>query len=362
MKEIWNWIISYESVFRLFVVILVTVLAIIMRRHAVNALVRIGVRLVKYQIPDAKKQEFDKAVKPLTYLFSVFVFQVAAQLLIIDAFATTTTGITVRIVSLIRMIPFNVIYIILIGMLLTNIVDFFIEKYKQNDLTKNLNATLLHMTFKVVRVLIWVIIAGMVLSEMGYNVTGIFAGLGIGGIAFALAAQDTVSNLFGCLVILMDKPFEINDWIQTNDVEGIVEEINFRSTRIRTFQNALVAVPNSTLASSVITNWSQMKKRKLRFYINLTYSTTEEQIKEIKRQLTEYLTSSSFVEKGSVMVNLEEMSSSSLDLRVDAVILRNELPKFLEVREQINFKVMEIVSGVHADFAFPSQSIYIEKQ
>ena len=105
-----------------------------------------------------------------------------------------------------------------------------------------------------------------------------------------------------------------------------------------------------------------MKKRKLRFYINLTYSTTEEQIKEIKRQLTEYLTSSSFVEKGSVMVNLEEMSSSSLDLRVDAVILRNELPKFLEVREQINFKVMEIVSGVHADFAFPSQSIYIEKQ
>ena len=101
-----------------------------------------------------------------------------------------------------------------------------------------------------------VLAAIAILSETGTNVTTIITGLGLGGLTFALAAQDTAQNLFGGLVILLDKPFAVDDWISTPNIEGVVEDITFRSTRIRTFPNALVVVPNSSLVSSPITNWS----------------------------------------------------------------------------------------------------------
>ncbi|MBR3840016.1 MAG: mechanosensitive ion channel family protein [Erysipelotrichales bacterium] len=362
MSDILNFLLSYNGLFRVLLIVLITLLAMALSKRTINLFYKVVTKVLKHEIPQERINEFQQVLKPLTHLWIVLVFQITTYVLLIDSISSLS-GITAKIASLLSAIPNSVIHLVLIGMFLTNILDFYIENHKDDQKEiKNLNATLLHMMFKVARVLIWVLIVCMVLSDLGYDVSAIFAGLGLGGVAIALAAQDTVSNLFGCVVVLLDKPFEINDWIQTPDVEGIVEEISFRSTRIRTFQNALVSVPNSTLASSLITNWTQMRKRKLRFYINLTYSTTEEQIKRIKEELVEYLHSLEIVDSESVMVHFEEMSSSSLDLRVDALILQPDLKTFLAVRETINFKVMDIVTSAGADFAFPSQSIYIEKQ
>ncbi|NLC10729.1 MAG: mechanosensitive ion channel, partial [Firmicutes bacterium] len=112
----------------------------------------------------------------------------------------------------------------------------------------------------------------VLVGEWGYDISGIIAGLGLGGLAVALAAQDALSNIFGGMVILLDKPFSIGDWIYTPSVEGTVEDISFRSTRIRTFAQSLVTVPNSKLANEAITNWSRMGKRRVTFNLGVTYS------------------------------------------------------------------------------------------
>ena len=138
------------------------------------------------------------------------------------------------------------------------------------QLDVNLNKTLMTFLKKALKVLLIVLAAIAILSETGTNVTTIITGLGLGGLTFALAAQDTAQNLFGGLVILLDKPFAVDDWISTPNIEGVVEDITFRSTRIRTFPNALVIVPNSSLVSSPITNWSRMNKRRATFSIGLT--------------------------------------------------------------------------------------------
>ena len=362
MTELFVFMTVYSGIIRLLIVALLTLLAIAISKRVVSWGVKLVAKILKKEISTEQINEYQKDLKPLTYMWNILVFQVSSNILLVGSIITDTS-IDLLITSALTAIPFSVIYLILTGLFLSNVLDFVLEKHKEASKDdKNLNATLLHMTYKVVRVLIWIIIGCMILSDLGYDVSAIFAGLGLGGVAIALAAQDTVSNLFGCVVVLLDKPFEINDWIQTPDVEGIVEEISFRSTRIRTFQNALVSVPNSELASSLITNWTQMKKRKLRFYINLTYSTTEEQIKRIKEELVAYLKTVEIIDPESVMVHFEEMSSSSLDLRVDSLLLEPSMKTLLAVREQVNFKVMEIVTNAGADFAFPSQSIYIEKQ
>ena len=256
MSDILNFLLSYNGLFRVLLIVLITLLAMALSKRTINLFYKVVTKVLKHEIPQERINEFQQVLKPLTHLWIVLVFQITTYVLLIDSISSLS-GITAKIASLLSAIPYSVIHLVLIGMFLTNILDFYIENHKDDQKEiKNLNATLLHMMFKVARVLIWVLIVCMVLSDLGYDVSAIFAGLGLGGVAIALAAQDTVSNLFGCVVVLLDKPFEINDWIQTPDVEGIVEEISFRSTRIRTFQNALVSVPNSTLASSLITNWT----------------------------------------------------------------------------------------------------------
>ncbi len=359
MKEFMT---TYSGIIQLVAVLVITGIALLVRKKVAVFTANLIEKHTKFEFNEERRSDFEKAFRPVNWLFTVIVFQVAFEAILVNNKDSYKSVMGIKLIELINKVNFNIIYLIITGFIITNVLNFFTHQYKKNEskLAENLNTTMMHMLFKVLRYVVWIVIASMILSDLGYNVTGIFAGLGLGGVAIALAAQDTVSNLFGCLVIILDKPFEIKDWISTGSVEGIVEEINFRSTRIRTFDNALVAVPNSSLASASITNWSKMTKRKLMFYINLTYATKPETIKAIKQDLVEYLTNASFIDKNTVMVNLETMSSSSIDLRVDCCIKHTALKTYLADREEINYKVIEIVNAHGGDFAFPSQSIYIE--
>ena len=115
---------------------------------------------------------------------------------------------------------------------------------------------------KTLKIVIYIIGALIAISELGFNVSTLLAGIGIGGVAIALAAQDTASNIIAALMIILDKPFEIGDWICVGTIEGSVEEVTFRSTRIRETQNTVVSIPNSTIVNSNITNWSRLQKEK----------------------------------------------------------------------------------------------------
>jgi MscS family membrane protein len=200
-----------------------------------------------------------------------------------------------------------------------------------------------------------------ILQEWGYNISGFLASLGLIGMALALAARDTVSNLFGSVVIFSDKPFEVGDWIKTNEVEGTVENIGMRSTKVRTFAHALVSVPNGTLAHSSILNWTKMGKRRVKFDIGLTYNTDEKQMRNIVAQIKDMLSTHKDIHPQTIHIYFSAFSDSSLNIFCYYFTKSTVWDEFMKIREDTLFKIMNIVKANGSSFAYPSQTMYIEK-
>lgn len=232
----------------------------------------------------------------------------------------------------------------------------------QNKLDMGMDKSIAAFVTKLLKVIIIAFGVVIIIAELGYDVNGLIAGIGLGGLTFALAAQDTASNFFGGVVILLDKPFSVDDWIQTPSIEGVVEDISFRSTSIRTFSNSLIVVPNSKLSNEPITNWSKMYKRRVQTTIGLTYNTPKETLETITKEIKEMLSAHPEVNKESIVVNFNEFSASSLDIFIQYFTTPTALEAHMQAKQDINFKIMEIVHHNGAGFAFPSTSLYIEKQ
>lgn len=201
----------------------------------------------------------------------------------------------------------------------------------------------------------------MIIQEWEYNITGLLTGLGLGGLAFALAAKDTLSNLFGSIMIMADRPFVIGDWIMTPHVEGIAEEIGFRSTKVRTFSQALVSIPNSIMSNEPITNWSRMQKRKLSFRLGLTYATTEKQLQECLTSLRQMLEEHPDIHKDVIMVYFEKFGENALEIFLYFYTCTTNWQQFFAVQEDVNLKIMHILEELKLCVAFPTRSIHIEK-
>lgn len=200
----------------------------------------------------------------------------------------------------------------------------------------------------------------IILEEWGYDVGGLIAGLGIGGLAFALAAQDTLANLFGFSTIVGDRVFVEGEFIVTSDVEGTVEHVGIRSTRIRRLDQALVTVPNSTLASSVILNWSRVYKRQIDFKLGITYAANSQQLRELLATLRHTLQAREKVDEDSVVVYFTNFGDSALEILIRCYVYLADWTAFTAEKEQINLSVMEIITNHGLSIAFPSQSVYIE--
>ncbi len=213
---------------------------------------------------------------------------------------------------------------------------------------------------KVVRFLIIALSITIIAQEWDYNVSGFVAGLGLGGLAFALAAKDAASNVFGGIVIILDKPFAVGDWILTPSVEGTVEEISFRSTRVRTFANALVTVPNAVLANEAVTNWSRMGKRRISFNLGVTYTTPRAKLQKCIQEIKTYLQDHPEVHPDLIFVRFDHFNDSSLDIFIYFFTKTKVWGEFLAVKEEINFKIMEILENEGVSVAFPSRSLYFE--
>lgn len=213
---------------------------------------------------------------------------------------------------------------------------------------------------KILRVTIIVLGVSIVLDEWGYNVSGFVAGLGIGGVAFAFAAKDALANIFGGLIIILDKPFSIGDYIKTSNVEGIVEDINFRSTKIRAIDKGLVTEPNSTLSNSTIVNWTKRDTRRIAFNIGVTYETSKEQLQNCIKEIKDILSKDENILDDSIIVNFDKFGASSLDISIYCFTNTAEWAKYLQIKEDINFKIMDILEKEKVCIAFPSSSVYFE--
>lgn len=229
------------------------------------------------------------------------------------------------------------------------------EKYELN-----VDKILIPLISKLIRFFIIAFAVIMIIEKWGYDVQGFIAGLGLGGLAFALAAKDAAANIFGGIVILLDKPFTIGDWITSDDIDGIVEEISFRSTRIRTFEQGVIIVPNSILANRPITNWSRRRKRRVKLYIGVTYSTTSDKIKICVNKIKNMLENHPRVTKDNVIVSFETFSSSSLDIFIQFYVDTSKFSDYLNIKQDINLKIMNILEREQVSMAFPSTSIYFE--
>ena len=225
---------------------------------------------------------------------------------------------------------------------------------------KEINDDIQHFLTKTLRMLLIALGIMAILQEWGINVSAFVASLGLGGLAFALAAKDTVANLFGSLVIFSDRPFKVGDWIETPLVEGNIEEIGVRSTKVRTFAQALVSVPNATIANTPITNWSRMGKRRVKTRLGLTYTTTKEQMQAILGEIRTMLSLHPEIHPENISVYFDDFESSALGIYLCYFTKSIVSSEHLSAREDVNFKIMEIVAKHHAQFAFPSQSLYVE--
>lgn len=202
----------------------------------------------------------------------------------------------------------------------------------------------------------------VVAREWNFDVSAFLASLSIGSLALAFAAKDALSNVFGSIVIIIEKPFVVGDWIIVKDIEGIVEQITFRSTIVRTFTDEVVAVPNSLLTNTPIYNMSRRDKQRIVFTIGLTYSTTAEQIQQVCSRIRTYLEESPITVKlpGKIRVHFTAFNSSSLDIKVDFFISTTDAFERLEYNNQLNLEMMKILDECGVSCAFPSRSIYFE--
>ena len=165
----------------------------------------------------------------------------------------------------------------------------------------------------------------LILQNNGYNVASLIAGLGIGGLAVALAARDTLANFFGSITIFLDRPFRIGDWVTIGKVEGVVEEVGFRSTRIRTFYNSLVSVPNSNVSNSDIDNYGMREYRRLKTVLNLTYATTPEQIEAFVEGIKAIVKANKHFRQDFYEVHFTTFGAHSLDVLVYMSFLRFQI-------------------------------------
>ena len=219
------------------------------------------------------------------------------------------------------------------------------------------NHTIVTFFTKISKALVIVFTVVIIVEEFGYDVTGLITGLGLSGLTFALAAQDIASNFMSGITILLDKPFGIGDWIAVNGMEGIVEEMNFRSTKIRTFDNALISVPNSQLGNSSVTNWTKMNYRKTNIIIGLLYSTTRETLQKVIDEIYAELSKFEEIKTDSLLVKFHEFSASSLDIKISYNSYPIPGPKHMALKEKVNLKIMEVVERHETDFAYNTVTI-----
>lgn len=200
-----------------------------------------------------------------------------------------------------------------------------------------------------------------VLASLNVNITAMLGGLGIGGVAIALAAQESVGNFIGTLSIFADRPFKVGDWIQVGDkVDGNVEQIGFRSTRVRTWPKTVMSIPNRLMASEIIDNWSQMPKRRVKMTIGVTYSTTAEQMEELLERIRALLKQDEGVDQDFFLVRFTEFGASSLDIFLYYFTKSIKWDEHLAVRERMNLNIMRTIKEMGLSVAFPTRSIHVE--
>ena len=221
------------------------------------------------------------------------------------------------------------------------------------------NQTLVNFISKVTKGIIYVIAVFLVMTELNFNLSGLIAGLGLGGVIVALAAQDIAKNLFGGMAIILDKPFSVGDWIQTTNYSGTVEDITFRSTRLRMTDNTVVTIQNSTLSNEPVINYARLPMRRYSTTLNLALETNSDVVENIIGKLRFALSNTEGVIVSGLMVYFKNISEDGIEIGIffnTNIVSYNE---YLEFCEQINLLLLKVLESENVKLTYPTQKVYV---
>lgn len=315
--------------------VLATVILFILRRFPIGAVNRLA----------------ELARGPLRLILSIAVFSMGRQLLNLSLFVS---GIVRAIEQAFLIVAMTWVFLRLLDVAAQFLMNRLIERGQANV------TPLLPPGRRVAQLVLVAIAVVVMLDNFGFNVTTLIAGLGVGGIAVALAAQKSIENLFGGLTLYADRPVAVGDFCRFGDTVGTVEKIGLRSTRVRTLERTVVSVPNAEFANLFLDNFTRRDKFWYHPTIGLRYETTPDQLRCILVAIREMLYAHPNVDPDPARVRFTKFSAYSLDLEIFAYVRAADYAKFLGVAEDLNLRIMDIVSEAGSSFAFPSQTTYVE--
>lgn len=258
---------------------------------------------------------------------------------------------------------FSLIYVYSIFWIFLKVIDFIgLILNKRAEATENkMDDQLIPFIVEIAKIITYIFALVIVMGNVfEVDITALAAGLGIGGIALAMASKESLENLLGSFTIFFDQPFTVGDTVTVGTVTGTVEKVGFRSTRIRTFDKSLVTVPNKKMIDAELDNLGMRPVRRVKFNIGLTYETAPEQIKAIVTDIQAMINQHPKTNQEG-KVRFQEFGSSSLDILVMYFVDSPKWNDLIDVKEDVNYKIMEIVKKHKSDFAFPSTTVYLQK-
>ncbi len=314
---------------------------------------------------------------PMIYALYLLAIQISIYILIKDPLLIE------------KIIPWvNTIYMALLTWGLYAILNNSINYYAQNLLEKypNVRKEMIVFILRIIKIVLILLVILFLFSQLGIDIKAIAASLGVGGIAIALASKDTLTNFFGSLSIMTDNSFSQGDWIKSGDIEGTVVDIRMRTTRIRTFDNAMITVPNSQLANTHIMNWSKRRiGRRIKMSIGITYESKMEDIIQLREDIYEMLINHSGIAtsknaqltntrkfeaikredlqgvKRTLLVYIDEFGPSSVNILIYCFSRSPDWEEWLTVKEDVLVKISELTKKNNCEFAYPTQALWLKK-
>ena len=313
------------------------------------------IKMFKFKTKNRKVIKESAFYEPLKIFFGVLGLYLAI------CFLKEPIGISDSIMQIVTKI-FEIISIIVFAKGLAasfTIGSTFVKKIRKKS-KKDIDDSMLEFILKIVRIIIYVIAVLVVLALLDVQVNGIIAGLGLGGVIVTLAAQDTAKNLFGGAILFVDKPFNVGDWIEVSNFEGTVEDITFRTTRIRTFENAVVNIPNSIIADSSITNWSRMQKRRYKVDLLVEIDTPLEKLNVFKQKVVEMLEAREGIHDDYILVRFDEIKPSGINILIYTYTVATDYAVYLREKEDINSRIMKILKEENIKLAYDTKTVYVK--
>ena len=369
-----------EPLIRLLLLIIVFILSKYLYHHFIRKFILISLfKKRKTTVYRLLFYRFDKLVRPILFLIGLFLFKVVIQLFVVN-----------EEISFV----FYILFLFFFAWSFYEMIKFFIYVALSVKMAKDkeIHQELFVLFLNITKVLIALIIVFAVLSRMGVDLTGLVASLGIGGIMLGLSAKDTLTNFFDSIRLIGENAFHIGDWIETAQIEGVVTEIGLAATCIRTFDNALVTIPNSKLAGDYIKNWSKRKVgRQIKFKLRLKYTYDIEEVEKVTKKIrtmlnahneimndkkTKYLMKMKKTYKDGIfqlsnnpssnvgsklLVYLDEIDDYSMNILIYAFSISINWEEWLKVKQDILKKIIVIIDNSKLELAIPREEILLQQ-